>query len=252
MFRSFIYLDEEKLYTYKRQIDGKNTPQPKAIRQKKAIGLEAALPRIGMSGALETEVSGDYARDVSFDYDQFEASLETLGGESYFDCVLNADYDLPTVPPMKLARICSNFIIPETFDLVTLMEQYKPLIMDRMKASSSSDQEAIESILGQASADIPFVVELDDFSIAGKLKAKYLLEPYASLEDYSEQEVYMLCKIVGLVHKDQVEIFDPLKDFIRLPRVMRRKIGDNGKTAGLEKIFVEGPVLKVEVIAIYK
>ena len=35
MFRSFIYLDEHKLYTYKRQIDGKNDVQPKAVSQKK-------------------------------------------------------------------------------------------------------------------------------------------------------------------------------------------------------------------------
>lgn len=35
VFRSFIYLDEHKLYTYKRQIDGKNDVQPKAVSQKK-------------------------------------------------------------------------------------------------------------------------------------------------------------------------------------------------------------------------
>ena len=35
MFRSFIYLDDSKLYTYKRQIDGKNTASPKTLSQKK-------------------------------------------------------------------------------------------------------------------------------------------------------------------------------------------------------------------------
>ena len=41
MFRSFIYLDEDKLYTYKRQIDGKNDVQPKAVSQKKTAGFSA-------------------------------------------------------------------------------------------------------------------------------------------------------------------------------------------------------------------
>jgi len=55
-----------------------------------------------------------------------------------------------------------------------------------------------------------------------------------------------------MVRKDMVEIFDPLKDFIRLPRTMRRQMTANGKSVGLDKISIEGPVLKVEVIAIYK
>ena len=88
--------------------------------------------------------------------------------------------------------------------------------------------------------------------ISGKLNAKYLLEDYAVLEDYAEQDVFILCKVVGVIRKTEVEIFDPLKDFIRLPRAMRRSLEKDASTAGLEKIKIQGPVLKVEVIAIYK
>ena len=66
------------------------------------------------------------------------------------------------------------------------------------------------------------------------------------------QDVFMLCKVVGISKKECVEIFDPLKDFIRLPRVMRRQMEGNPNTSGLEKIKIQGPVLKVEIIAIYK
>ena len=55
-----------------------------------------------------------------------------------------------------------------------------------------------------------------------------------------------------MIRKEKVEIFDPLKDFIRLPRAMRRQMTTNSTSIGLDKISVEGPVLKVEVIAIYK
>jgi len=64
--------------------------------------------------------------------------------------------------------------------------------------------------------------------------------------------VYILCKVVGIVRKAWVEIFDPLKDFIRLPRAARRSMTVSENTNGLESIVIEGPVLKVEIIAIYK
>ena len=58
MLRSFIYLDEDKLYTYKRQIDGKNSAEPKAVKQKKTAGFPAAMKGFGMSGTTETSIDG--------------------------------------------------------------------------------------------------------------------------------------------------------------------------------------------------
>lgn len=252
MFRSFIYLDEEKLYTYKRQLEGKNAAQPKAISQKKAASFNAGTNGVGISSATEINVDSEFERDVSFDYDCFEQALNKFGGEEYFDCVLNDDYDLMTIPAMKLFRICSPFEIPEGFDMVTLIEQFKPLLLGEIETKSTGEQEALEGILGRASADIPFIIEYDNIVISGKLNNKKLLEAYENLEEYMDQDVYMLCKVVGVNHKETVEIFDPLKDFIRLPRRMRREMDSKGTSVGLDKISVEGPVLKVEVVAIYK
>lgn len=251
MFRSFIYLDEDKFYTYKRQIDGSNNAQPKSVLQKKSAGFSAAMRGLGVNGAMETSVNGEFEKDASFDYDEFEYALSRLDGEDYFDCVLNDGYDLTTIPAMKILRICSGFEIPEAFDAVNLIEKFKPMLMGQIETKSSEEQEALEVFLGKASADIPFIIECDDVTISGKLNAKYLREEYANLEDYADQDVYLLCKVVGMVRKDTVEIFDPLKDFIRLPRTVRRQMNANGNSVGLDKISVEGPVLKVEVIAIY-
>lgn len=251
MFRSFIYLDEDKLYTYKRQIDGQNIPQPKAISKKKTAGFSAGVNGFGLNGAMETNIDGEFEKDVSFDYDQFELKLNDYESEDYFDFVLN-DYELTTIPAMKLLRICSGFEIPEAFDAVNLLDQFMPMLMGQIETKSTSEQEALEGILGKASADIPFVIELDDVTVSGKLNAKYLREDYSTLEEYADQDVYMLCKVVGIARKSSVEIFDPLKDFIRLPRAVRRQMALSGDLGDLDKIFVEGPVLKVEVIAIYK
>lgn len=252
MFRSFIYLDEDKLYTYMRQIKGKNSAQPKSITQKQSMGLSAGIKNTGMSAAVETNINGEFEKDISFDYDHFELDLAQLDSEDYFDCVLNSNYDLTTVPAMKIIRICSGFEIPEAFDAVNLIEQFKPMLMGQIETTSAGEQEALKNILGKASADIPFIIELDEVTISGKLNATHLKEEYSSLEEYSDQDVYLLCKVVGVVRKDKVEIFDPLKDFVRLPRTMRRQMTNSGGSIGLNKISVEGPVLKVEVIAIYK
>ena len=252
MFRSFIYLDEDKLYTYKRQIEGVNRPQPKKLLSKKTKGISAEITGVNLKTATETSVDSEYEKDISFDYDCFEMDLSKFDGEDYFDCVLNNDYDLTTIPAMKLLRICSSFEIPEEFDVVNLIDRFKPMLIGQIETKTIGEQEAVENILGEASADIPFIVECDEVTIAGKLNAKHLHEEYSSIEDYADQDVYMLCKIIGIVQKDVVEIFDPLKDFIRLPRPMRRQMVSSGNSIGLDKISIEGPVLKVEVIAIYK
>ncbi len=251
MFRSFIYFDTDKFYTYKRQIEGVNPARPKSITQRKARGFNAEYKGFGFNGETETNISGEFENDISFDYDHFELDLTPLEGEDYFDCVLN-DYDLTTIPSMKLMRICNVFEIPEAFDAVNLIDRFMPMLMGQIETNSADEQEALHNFFGKASADIPFVIECDNITIAGKLNSKNLLEEYFNLEDYAEQEVYMLCKVVGVMRKDSVEIFDPLKDFIKLPRTMRRQMTADGTSIGIDKIAVEGPVLKVEVIAIYK
>lgn len=252
MFRTFIYLDEEKLYAYKRLIEGKNEPRLKDVTKKKSAGITADFGQVGLNAATETSVSGEYQRDVEFDYDRFEIGLETLDGEDYFDCVLNYDYDLTTIPSMKIIRICGGLLIPESFDVVTLFQQFMPLLMGQVPTASEIEEGALQTYLGNARADIPFIVECDDITVSGKLNAKNLLEDYTALEEYEDQEVYLLCKVIGVSRKEKVEIFDPLKDFIKLPRAVRRSKDMKGETMGLEKISVDGPVLKVEVIAMYK
>lgn len=252
MFRSFIYLDESKLYAYKRQIEGSNTAQPKAVTQKKSAGFSAGISGLGVNGTTETSISSEFEKDISFDYDHFEIDLEKLEGNDYFDCVINSEYDVTTIPAMKIFRICSRFEIPEAFDAVNLIDRFMPMLTQEIETKSAGEQAALENFLGAASADIPIVCEYDDVVISGKLNGKYLHEEYATLEDYADQDVFLLCKVIGFTRKDTVEIFDPLKDFVKLPRSMRRGMEQSGKSIGLEKIRIDGPVLKVEIIAIYK
>lgn len=249
MFRSFIYLDQEKMYSYLRQIDVDYAYQPVELSKKKTRGGSFGTDVLGVNAGIEIEEKREVTKDVIKDYDQFEKKLEELSGSEYFDLVLD-DYDINTVPRMSIIRVNGSFEIPEQFDMFSVAQKFMPLITSQIETSSDNERELMEAFLGKASADIPIVMEDEELTIASKLSMGSLEEEYAELEEYNEQEIYILCKVVGIIQKDKVEIFNPLKDFIKLPRAVRR--GMDSRNQGMEPILVDGPVLKVEVIAIYK
>lgn len=249
MFRSFIYLNEEKMYSYLRQIDKEFANQPTEVSKRKTREGTIGNGLLGVNAGTETEEKREFVKDITKDYDRFEKKLDELGGTEYFDLVLE-DYDLNTVPNMSIVRLNGSFEIPEQFDMFNLAQNFMPLLKSQIQTSSQDEKELMETFLGNASADIPIVMESEDLVVSSKLSTSFLKEEYAQLEEYSEQEVYMLCKVVGKMQKNQVEIFNPLKDFIKLPRAVRRSMDSN--SVELEPIIIDGPVLKVEVIAIYK
>lgn len=252
MFRSFIYLNEDKMYTYQRLIDG-GTVRPKSINKKKIKSAKAGLNQSALSYTNEESFTADIERDPFWDYDSFELSLSKLVGEDYFDFMVNAsEYEITTIPQMKIIRIQGFVEIPEAFDFFNLVEKYKPTIIRSMETESHSDNELLHSILGNATADIPIVINYDNISIVGRLSTKWLIEDYTALEDYAEQEVTFLCKVIGISQQENVTIFNPLKDFIKLNRAMRRYGNFEGDDELLNPIVIKGPVVNVEFIALYK
>ena len=249
MFRSFIYLDEEKMYSYLRQIDKEFANQPTEVSKRKTREGTIGNGLLGVNAGTETEEKREFVKDITKDYDRFEKKLDELDGTEYFDLVLK-DYDLNTVPNMSIIRVNGSFEIPEQFDMFNLAQNFMPLLKSQIQTSSQDEKELMETFLENASADIPIIMESEGLIVSSKLSTSFLEEEYAQLEEYSEQEVYMLCKVVGKMQKDQVEIFNPLKDFVKLPRAVRRSMDSNSRE--LEPIIIDGPVLKVEVIAIYK
>lgn len=249
MFRSFIYLNEEKMYSYLRQIDKEFANQPTKISKRKTREGTIGNGLLGMNAGTETEEKRELVKDITKDYDRFEKKLDELDGTEYFDLILE-DYDLNTVPSMSIVRLNGSFEIPEQFDMFNLAQNFMPLLKSQIQTSSQDKKELMETFLENASADIPIIMESEGLIVSSKLSTSFLEEEYAQLEEYSEQEVYMLCKVVGKMQKNQVEIFNPLKDFIKLPRAVRR--GMDSDSDGFESIIIDGPVLKVEVIAMYK
>ena len=127
MFRSFIYLNEEKMYSYLRQIDKEFANQPTEISKRKTREGTIGNGLLGMNTGTETEEKRELVKDITKDYDRFEKKLDELGGTEYFDLVLE-DYDLNTVPNMSIVRLNGSFEIPEQFDMFNLAQNFMPLI----------------------------------------------------------------------------------------------------------------------------
>lgn len=250
MFRNFIYLDTDKMYTYIRQIEKQNRPQMKRVSRKDKKSIGAEVSALSLQADNELTMEGEITQDQSFDYDRFEYALEELEGDDFFNFVLHDEYDYTTLPQMKLIRIQNTFEIPEGFDTVELIHKFKSYVVNSIDIDAAQKQ-LVTDLLENSSADIPIIMENDDITIASKLKAQFLHCESNDLEEYAEQEVFMLCRVIGVVDKDSVEIYNPLKDYIKLSRAIRRSLPNDGKDMGLDSIVIPGPVLKVDIIAIY-
>ena len=251
VFRSFIYLDEDKLYGYKRLLDG-GYVQPKSINKKKVKSAAAGISKSALSYTDEESSMIEYEKDPFWDYDRFELSLSNLEGEDFYDFIVNEDmYDITSVQQMKIIKLGGNVEIPEEFDVFNLIESFKPLLIDQIEIKSDSDRNMLNSVLGDAKADIPVLLGSGEVTVVGRLNTKWLLEDYTALEEYDEQKITALCKVIGITRQERVTIFNPLKDFIKLNRAMRRAGSfENGE--GFDPIIIDGPVVKVEIIALYK
>lgn len=119
MFRSFIYLDQEKMYSYLRQIDEDYANQPVELSKKKTRGGLFGTDFLGVNAGMEIEEKREVTKDVIKDYDRFEKKLEELSGSEYFDFALD-DYDINTVPRMSIIRVNGSFEIPEQFDMFSV------------------------------------------------------------------------------------------------------------------------------------
>lgn len=168
MFRSFIYLDQEKMYSYLRQIDADYANQPVELSRKKTRGGSFGTDFLGVNAGIEIEEKREVTKDVIKDYDRFEKKLEELSGSEYFDLALD-DYDLNTVPRMSIIRVNGSFEIPEKFDMFSVAQKFMPLITSQIETSSDNERELMEAFLGKASADIPIVMEDEEVTIASKL-----------------------------------------------------------------------------------
>lgn len=68
------------------------------------------------------------------------------------------------------------------------------------------------------------------------------------LEEIESEETVFLFKVLSHCNDEQIVVYDPLRDFMKLNRAARRSMD---RSSGLEEIRIAGLVIKGELIAIY-
>lgn len=245
-FRTFVYLDEKKLEDYLGVLGklGENGVTRRAAKAGANFGVVTAE-------AVAEKSNRPQAMLTSMKYDLLEESLSSHLGDDYFD-LLTDDWDIKTLPGMSIVRCVGRIEVPDSFDALNMASKYlQPLLaagMVDLQGDPGTNEFAL-SLFERVDVDVPILIDGNEVLISSKLKTSNFVDcNYQVLEDYEDEDLFFLFKVHHLLDGERVVVFDPAKDFLKLNRTLRRNMAE---TKGFEKIVEKGPILKVEVIAIY-
>lgn len=242
MFRSFVYINEDALRRYAEQL---------AIGESKLTARKINLAAKAGPVQAGAEFASD-GRNLSLThlYDEFEKALEGQADE-YFDFLTDSP-DPQTLPPMSIVRFRGTAEVPEQFDAIAMIRQYAPMF-DEAGMLETEDggvpKEFLLSLVAKKDAYAPLMINGLDIPVFSKLRMTYIAEGDISLlEEIESEEAVFLFKVLSHCNNEQIVVYDPLRDFMKLNRAARRSMD---RSSGLEEIRIAGPVIKGELIAIY-
>lgn len=246
-FRTFLYLDSEKVAEYSSIIDA---PTKRAASKRLlAGGVNFGVAK--MSAEIESDLTELPETSPAVLYNAFESALQQRINDDYFDCT-NGKVDMLTLPQMSIVRCEGQIEIPDSFDTLSMVSEFLPFLRSAGLVTLDSGQVTTEfalSFFEQTNADIPILIRGNDILIASKLKTSLLVgADYRMLEDCEDEDFFVLFKVHSIAKKGSTAVFDPAKDFLKLNRALRRSMKSANELA---PIIVNEPVLKAEIIAIY-
>lgn len=253
MFKTLIYCNLDKVIQYGELINNKRHIQIDSVEVTKGGGAELLFPAIKGKIDGSTKMIGYVNNNnILFEYNQFEDSLKSID-DVYFDFVDCDDYDIKTIPVNSIIRFRSRLVIPEEFDMIQLIEEYKPILLQYNCDDMEEDARAfLKTALDKETINIPTIYEMDDTLLYSKLKGNFLIEEYSGFEDLDGEELTILARVI--THKTgKTIIYDPLKDFIKINRAMRRQGNFSSLPKELDGIFIESDnIIALEIIALYQ
>ena len=253
MFGNIIYFDKKKVNDYMSIITGKKSVNITALEVKNEKGLGINFPMFTGDANKITSYTATMNENLLYDSNEFEKLLQ--GREDYFDFIDgNPDsYSITTMKRGYIARFESEMFIPEKFDIIQLIEQFKPMILESVsKNMQNEEKKAFNEFFKSSGAKIPVIYEIGDITCCSKIESKNLFIDYSQLEEYEKETVIVVARIISsrLVNKS-IEIYDPLKDFISLNRMARRQFC-NDTPDELKKLYSDDDYMRLEVLSIYQ
>ena len=233
MFGNLIYYNKKKVDQYSALIRGEN--------------IESIIS--------ESNTNENRAANYLLECATFEKLLQQR--DDYVDYVGESQEVLiKDVRISSIIRVTGEIYVPEQFDMVHLIDEYKSLKFEEMDWKDGEEREILKALFRNSKIRIPIYCELgsdcDYWMGIGKATPENLLIDYNELEDYEGKELTIIARLESRkYYKDKpLPVFDIYKDFLGLNRALRKQIVSE-KRQEFESIDVEEDYLGLELLAIY-
>ena len=251
MFCNVIYYDKNKIDEYRAVVKGQRNLQIDEYEVSNDKGVQIDLKAFGAGAKANKTYKAKVQESLLYNCDEFEKLL--TGRDDFFDFTQSENYDLTTMRRGTIIKFDGYIKVPEEFDYTQTIARFKPLLVDSVVNDSmdKSEQAAVKAFFETTDTKIPILIDLNEQLMCSKLASNNMLVKYEDMEEYEELEVTIIARIIssGMV-KAQTAFYDPLKDFMTLNRVIRRSV--EGRTDGLNEIYVDKDYRTIEVLAIYQ
>ena len=253
MFGKLIYYDKKTISEYKSLITGKKQIEVSEYEVAKGKGIEVDFSAIKADASADKKYTAKISESDLYDCNEFEKILVSREGDDYFDFTESDGYDINTVPKGSVIKIEANISIPENFDLLQLVEKFKPFLMSYVQNDTTdlNERTALDLFLSEANTTrIPVEVDSDnDILLCTKLPKDNLLVDIQEFTD-TDEEVTLLARISSNKKRADKPFYDPLKDFLSLNRTTRKSMESRDKS--MEPITVDEDYRMIDVLAIYR
>lgn len=233
MFGNLIYYNKKKVDQYSTLVQGE------------PIRAEESIPVSHNSKAT----------NFLLECSKFEALLRQR--DDYVDFIdSGSDTTINDVRASSIIRVSGEIYIPEQFDMIQLIEQYKPLLLSQVECKDAEERALLNAVFGNSKVRIPVYCELDgecDYWMGiGKISPDDLLIEYNELEEQEGKTFTILAKLEARKYYrgKPLPVFDIYKDFLGLNRALRKQLVSSQKQ-DFESIEVEEDYLALEILAIY-
>lgn len=256
MFKNLIYFDNTKIAEYGALLEGKKHIAVKNVKVSSGKAVNAKIPLVSAGINGTNEIQGEVTDNFLLDCNEFEKLISDKGTDNYFD-FLEGNYDFETIPRTSIARFEGAFKIPEEFDMMDLINQFKPILSSNMNIVNAPEKELFNKIFAKESTKIPTFIESDCFKNRlgfAKLNSQNLLYGLEDLEDFENEDVVIIAKVLSKKVVNQHEpiiLFDIMKDLFSLSRGFRRQAGQD-RIEGLNNIESNEDIFIFEILAIYQ
>lgn len=246
MFNTILYVDNEKLKEYNSILVNKPTSKfnSRTIEKKGKIGNSI------IAGEEKVIDSIDLESNINYEYFKFEQKAKEEVNEEYFFDFTDNDYDINTITCNSLVKLRAIANVPEEFDTSKMLDEYANVIIKSLE--DTPNVETFANMLEKRQVKIPIIAQDENGNYFMKIDMNKIKVDYEEFENLEDDEIVIVGKIIRK-KSESVEIYNPYKDFLKIPRKLRRTMTiQPSNNFDFEPIIRDEPFYELEVLAIYR